>query len=132
MEHWHAATLLLEAARPSPKYGGWIFTAEKILREAHQFGTDFAATAHERLTNLLREVLGSPVHAAAFSPTWRTDTVVSLARQIYESHDFAAMPILADALQDAGCANKAILDHCLGPGTHFRGCWVVDLVFAKV
>jgi hypothetical protein len=62
---------------------------------------------------------------------WRTDTAVTLARQMYESRDFSAMPILADALQDAGCDNEDVLSHCRGPGPHVRGCWVVDLVLGK-
>jgi hypothetical protein len=41
------------------------------------------------------------------------------------------MPILADALQDAGCVNDDVLNHCRGPGPHLRGCWVVDLVLGK-
>jgi hypothetical protein len=56
---------------------------------------------------------------------------LSLARQMYESRDFSSMPILADALQDAGCDNDDILNHCRGPGPHVRGCWVVDLVLGK-
>ena len=64
-------------------------------------------------------------------PAWRTDTALSLARQMYESRDFSAMPILADALQDAGCDSDDILNHCRGPGPHVRGCWVVDLVLGK-
>jgi hypothetical protein len=50
---------------------------------------------------------------------------------MYESRDFGAMPILADALQDAGCEDAAILGHCRGAGPHVRGCWVVDLVLGK-
>jgi hypothetical protein len=50
---------------------------------------------------------------------------------MYDSREFSAMPILADALQDAGCDSHDILDHCRGPGPHVRGCWVVDLVLAK-
>ncbi|MDY3556283.1 hypothetical protein R5W24_005446 [Gemmata sp. JC717] len=51
---------------------------------------------------------------------------------MYESRDFSAMPILADALQDAGCEDGAVLDHCRDPhGVHVRGCWVVDLVLGK-
>ena len=50
---------------------------------------------------------------------------------MYESHDFSAMPILADALQDAGCDNDDILAHCRNSTTHVRGCWVVDLVLGK-
>ncbi|WP_232069711.1 hypothetical protein [Gemmata massiliana] len=50
---------------------------------------------------------------------------------MYESRDFSAMPILADALQDADCHSADILDHCRGEGPHVYGCWVVDLVRSK-
>jgi hypothetical protein len=50
---------------------------------------------------------------------------------MYESREFSAVPILADALQDAGCDAAAVLDHCRGAGPHVRGCWVVDLVLGK-
>jgi hypothetical protein len=50
---------------------------------------------------------------------------------MYDSRDFALMPILGDALQDAGCESADILDHCRGDGPHVRGCWVVDLVLGK-
>jgi hypothetical protein len=67
----------------------------------------------------------------AGDPSWRTEAVVGLARGMAESRDFAAMPVLADALEDAGCADPAILAHCREPGPHVRGCWVVDLVLGK-
>jgi hypothetical protein len=69
-----------------------------------------------------------PRGPVAFSPEWRTDTTVSLARQMHESCEFSAMPILSDALQDAGCDSAEILDHCRGPGPHARGCWVLGTV----
>jgi hypothetical protein len=80
---------------------------------------------------LIEELFGNPFRSVPFSPSWRTDTAVALARQMYGSRDFSAMPILADALQDAGCARADILDHCRGPGAHVHGCWVVDLVLGK-
>jgi hypothetical protein len=65
-------------------------------------------------------------------PSWRTDTAVALARQMYESRDFSAMPILADALQDAGCDDEHTLNHCrAADAVHVRGCWVVDLVLGR-
>lgn len=80
---------------------------------------------------LVRDIFGNPFRPATFSPPWRTDTAVTLARRMYDSRDFSAMPILADALQDAGCDNDDVLNHCREPGTHVRGCWVVDLVLGK-
>jgi len=57
---------------------------------------------------------------------------VSLARGMYEGRDFSAMPILADALQDAGCENADVLSHCRDEKqTHVRGCWALDLVLGK-
>ena len=63
-----------------------------------------------------------------FAPEWRTDAAVSLAQRMYEARDFSALPTLASALQDAGCDNAVVLDHCRVPGAHVRGCWVVDWV----
>lgn len=70
-------------------------------------------------------------HRTDFSHLWRTDTAVTLARTMYESRDFSAMPILADALQDAGCDSEEILNHCRSAELHVRGCWVCDLVLGK-
>jgi hypothetical protein len=84
------------------------------------------------LAELVRDIFGNPFRPVTFSPSWRTDTAVSLARQMYESREFSAMPILADALQDAGCDNDDILNHCRdAKQVHVRGCWVVDLVLGK-
>ncbi|WP_439621038.1 hypothetical protein [Gemmata sp.] len=80
---------------------------------------------------LIRDIFGNPLRPVAFAPKWRTSTAVALAQGMYESRDFGAMPILADALQDAGCGSADVLDHCRGPGPHVRGCWVVDLVLGK-
>jgi hypothetical protein len=82
---------------------------------------------------LLRDIFGNPFRPATFDAAWRTDTAVSIARGMYESRDFGAMPILADALQDAGCDNEDVLNHCRdAKQVHVRGCWVVDLVLGKV
>jgi hypothetical protein len=78
-----------------------------------------------------RDIFGNPFGPFTWSPEWRSETAVALAARIYESREFGAMPILADALQDAGCDSAEILDHCRGPGPHVRGCWVVDLVLGK-
>jgi hypothetical protein len=82
--------------------------------------------------DLVRDIFGNPFRPVTFSPEWRTDTAVALARQMYEAREFSAMPILADALQDAGCDNEDVLTHCRDVKQgHVRGCWVVDLVLGK-
>jgi hypothetical protein len=80
---------------------------------------------------VLRDVFGNPFRRVEFDPTWRTSTAVLLARGIYDGDWFDRLPILADALQDAGCEDADLLGHCRGPGPHVRGCWVVDLVLGK-
>jgi hypothetical protein len=85
----------------------------------------------ERQTVLVRDIFGNPFRPVTINPDWLTSTAIALARGMYESRDFSPMPILADALQDAGCDNDDILTHCRGPGPHVRGCWVVDLVLGK-
>jgi hypothetical protein len=81
---------------------------------------------------LARDIFGNPFRPVTFDPDWRTSTAVALAKQMYDSRDFGAMPILADALQDAGCDNDDVLKHCHdAKQVHVRGCWVVDLVLGK-
>jgi hypothetical protein len=85
----------------------------------------------ERQTGLVRDIFGNPFRPVTLSPSWVTSAVTALARQMYEARDFSAMPILANALQDAGCACDAILNHCRGLGPHVCGCWVVDRILGK-
>jgi hypothetical protein len=80
---------------------------------------------------LFDDIFGDAFRPVTFEPAWRTDTAVSLAQQMYESRDFLLMPILGDALQDAGCEDEQILAHCREAGLHVRGCWAVDLILAK-
>jgi hypothetical protein len=76
----------------------------------------------------IREIFPNPfVAPPRFDPAWLTSTVVALARGSYDERAFDRMPILADALQDAGCDNEELLKHCRGHGVHVRGCWAVDL-----
>lgn len=84
------------------------------------------------LPAVLRDICGNPFHPVAFSPDWRTSTAVAIAQQMYESRDFSPMPLLADALEDAGCDNADILEHCRDAKVpHVRGCWAVDQVLGK-
>jgi hypothetical protein len=81
---------------------------------------------------LLRDVIGNPFRPVGFSPEWRTEHTVGIALKMYDERDFAAVPILADALEEAGCDDPEMLNHCHKPGIHVRGCWVVDLVLGEL
>jgi hypothetical protein len=80
---------------------------------------------------LLRDIFGNPFRPVAFEPRWRTADVLGLARGIYDERAFDRLPLLADALMDAGCADEQVLAHCRSDGVHVRGCWIVDLVLGK-
>jgi len=101
-----------------------------VIHDAAGAG-ELADVEYQHQADLLRCVVASPFRPVAFNPAWTTSTVVALAQGMYAERDFSAMPILADALQDAGCDNDDILNHCRGAGPHVRGCWVVDGILGK-
>ncbi len=84
--------------------------------------------------DLLREVVGNPFRPVTLSPQWLTrngGAVPRIAEAVYNELRFGDMPVLADALEEAGCDNPDVLAHCRGPGPHVRGCWVLDLLLGK-
>jgi hypothetical protein len=84
--------------------------------------------------HLLRDVFGNPYHPASIDPeglTWEDGMIPKLTAAIYEDGDFERMPILGDALEEAGCTNQYLLDHCHQPGRHVKGCWVLDCLLGK-
>lgn len=94
----------------------------------------WGATTSEDLAaeaGLLRDVLGNPFRPFRVQKAWLNPTVISLATAIYEGKAFDRLPILADALEDAGCTDANLLNHCRQPGIHIRGCWPVDAVLGK-
>jgi hypothetical protein len=80
---------------------------------------------------LLHCVFSNPFHPIKFDPAWLTSSVHTLAQTIYDHHLFDRFPILADALEEAGCSNNHILDHCRLQYEHGRGCWVLDSILGK-
>lgn len=83
---------------------------------------------------LVRDIFGNPFRPSTIDPTWLTwnnGTVAKIAHTIYDDRRFDIMPILGDALEDAGCVDGQILGHCRGPGPHVRGCWAVDIILGK-
>lgn len=69
--------------------------------------------------------------APAFDPAWITSDAHALAAAIYTDRAFDRLPILADALQDAGCEDAAVLDHLRCSSPHAKGCWVLDIILGK-
>jgi hypothetical protein len=84
--------------------------------------------------DLIRDLFGNPYRPAARPSgdllAWNGGTVRALAEAVAEGA-FGQAPILADALEDAGCAEAAILSHLRGPGPHVRGCWALDLILGS-
>jgi hypothetical protein len=80
--------------------------------------------------DLIRDIF-NPFRPVTVEPFWLTPTVVALAYAIYVERAFDRMPVLADALEEAGCDNADVLAHCRGDGPHARGCWVVDGLLGK-
>jgi hypothetical protein len=82
---------------------------------------------------LLREIFNNPFRTIPVDRAWldhNGGAVRSLARAIHQERRFEEMPVLADALQEAGCSDEEILEHCRGPNAHVRGCWVLDLILS--
>jgi hypothetical protein len=93
--------------------------------------TPLAPAALAPACALIREVVGNPFHPLRLDPTWLTwndRTVARLAEAIHQEQDFARLPVLADALEEAGCADADLLRHCRTRAGHVRGCWAVDLL----
>jgi hypothetical protein len=82
----------------------------------------------------VRDLFGLPTPPPPIPTSWLTwdgGTVVRLAQAVSDEGAFDRLPVLADALEEAGCTDRSILDHCRQPGGHARGCWVVDLILGK-
>jgi hypothetical protein len=143
----------LESARSSIRYRGLdsiaylafcvaeesphFFTCEQAARIAERKGyRDFKgeaarAAAEAYQAQLTRDIFGNPFRPVTLDPRWLTASVLDLACAIYDGRAFERLPILADALMDAGCDSEEVLNHCRGAGPHVRGCWVVDLILGK-
>jgi hypothetical protein len=90
--------------------------------------------AKAEVAAVVRDVLGNPLRPTTHDPSWlswNNGTVPHIARVIYQERAFDQMPVLADALEEGGCVDAPLLAHCRAPGSHVRGCWVVDLILSK-
>ena len=88
---------------------------------------------NNRLVGRLEKVPSGAIEFA-YDPSWLAwngGTVFNLAQGIYDQRAFDSLPILADALEEAGCQDADILGHCRQPGPHVLGCWAVNLLLGK-
>ncbi|HEY1188858.1 MAG TPA: hypothetical protein VGE74_14480 [Gemmata sp.] len=156
--HLHASACAVAALPPS----GWRGTPHAALRAAHYAAQTYACEANNSLrsesaawlrdraaetamqASVLRDIVGNPFRPARFNPAWQTADVRFLAEGIYAERAFDRLPILADALQDAGCDSEDLLTHFRDPAllpwdhpdgargpapvSHALGCWALDRV----
>lgn len=104
--------------------------------EAFYSGLEWAARAAGPAARLrlLRDIFGNPFRPPVVRPAWlawNDGTVRKLAAAVYENRRFEDLPILADALEEAGCDDAGMLAHCHGGGEHVPGCWVVDQLLER-
>lgn len=118
-----ASALACEAAGPAPPD----CTPDHPWHAAWQAGYTRALAA---LADLARCVFGPP-EPAAVHPDWLTRDVLGLAAACADRRAFDTLPILADALEDAGCDCPELLAHCRTAGPHGHGCWALDRVLAR-
>jgi hypothetical protein len=96
---------------------------DDLAREAQE-----EAETEERRAqaDLLRCLFGNPFRRVSIEPLWRTSDVLAVARGIDEERAFERLPLLGDALEDAGCTDEQVLGHCRGGGLHAPGCFLVE------
>lgn len=115
----------------SQRHGTHPADADKSLVSLAEAAKD--AECREQ-AGLVQCIFGNPLRPGNIDPAcfaWNDSTVVRLAQSIYGKRTFERMPELAEALEEAGCKDSSILDHCRKSGKHVRGCWVVDLILGK-
>jgi hypothetical protein len=128
---WHATReKIARAAREGSRTCAWSSQRTVVFPGSVQMA--YPAEELMKQANFLRDIFGNPFQPISFDPAWRTANTIGLASAMYESREFSNMPILADALEEAGCDQPDFLAHCRGEqATHVRGCWVVDWVLGK-
>ena len=132
MIRWLGAALAAVMAAIAPGF----HTGRDADPEAADFALVFTASVAREGTPpaLLRDIVGNPFRPAAVDPTvlrWHGDAAARLAGAVYAEGAFDRLPVLADMLEQAGCADAGLLGHLRAPGPHVRGCWALDLVLGK-
>jgi hypothetical protein len=123
---WLHVSRALSGLRPGSLRGHAIVRGTFRFVENGLPSTDFLDLVSDLFADHLEEVRLDPAWLA-----WQQGTARAIAQRIYDADDFADLPVLADALQDAGCDEPIVLDHCRNRKPHVRGCWVVDWCLGK-
>ncbi len=125
-----AASAVLHAANgnyyPVPHYA-----ARAAACRSNAPWKEAVAAEIQSLVLILRDIVGDPSRPTVIDPVWLTPTVAALAGAIYADRAFDRLPILSDALEEAGCDDSDVLAHCRGDGPHVRGCWLIDRLLGK-
>jgi hypothetical protein len=129
-----AAEAVQGAAAVFPHYGEALYAAAGLADLQGRGAEERAA-----LAGLVRCVFGPrPFRGVPRDPAWLTADVLTLARAAYDNRilpsghlDPDRLLVLADAVEEAGCTEAAVLDHLRSPGPHVRGCWALDLVLRR-
>ena len=136
LARWHSRDAARLAAHPEIRGLADGTAIAAAMAEAAR-GSDFwAKYADVQATQcvMLRDVIGNPFRPVTVDPAWLTwhgRTIPKFAHDIYDRRAFDRLPVLADALEEAGCVDAVLLEHLRAPGEHVRGCWTVDLVLGK-
>src|SRR5947209_6497363 len=99
--------------------------------ETHLHGATTELVDGPTQSRLLRCIFGDPFRPLVHGLAPRTTALVSFARTIYEERTMDCLPILGDMLEEAGCTDTEMLNHCHQPRGHVRGCWVLDALLRE-
>ena len=98
---------------------------------AYGYFREVDSGAEATFIQLLRDIFGNPFRPVVGGLAWRDTNVQALAHAIYDESDFELLPVLADALEDAGETNAELLGHCREAHEHVQGCWALDFLLAR-
>jgi hypothetical protein len=128
---WYRRDAKSVAHRAVTAYRDFVWRTERTVRNSDVEWAEIRLVADKPLLEFFRDITGNMFRSGKTDTNWLTETAVSLATGIYGDRAFDRLPLLADALQDAGCTDAELLGHLRSPGPHVRGCWAVDLVLGK-
>jgi hypothetical protein len=130
-----------EIFAPASDLPGWLIGAEAAADGNPSILEDYSSSiagqkAHwwvprEALARVVRDLFVYPFGPVPCRDDWRSTPVMRLAEAIDARGSFEDMPVLGDALEEAGCTDEDVLRHCRRESCHFRGCWVLDLLLRK-